>query len=248
MDSLIAFRKLIDPGIIPPSIKKKVARLRPSSGSFYAFIGTRIDPASAGLTDANIIHFEYTDVNRVFASIAGRQESDPFPYYFVTSPSLKDPDHRHAPDGCHTLEVISGLGYEHPFTPWSGTQSRGRGGDYLRLKNRIGMSLVRSAERYIPGLSSELDYVEFATPLSNEYWVNSFGGEFRARTDPGPIRPRTFLRLHDRHRRTFCGGSRRHLRGRVELHGLRRLGRRQGRRVSRLTMRPRYHDSCHSLI
>ncbi|MCF8145289.1 MAG: NAD(P)/FAD-dependent oxidoreductase [Deltaproteobacteria bacterium] len=176
VDPLIAFQKLVDPGIIPRSIKKKVARLRPSAGSFYAFIGTRIDPAAAGLTDANIIHFEYTDVNRTFASIDGRQGSDPFPYYFVTSPSLKDPDHRHAPDGCHTLEIISGLGYEHPFTPWSGTRSRGRGGEYLRLKNQIGMSLVRSAERYIPGLSSELDYVEFATPLSNEYWVNSFGG------------------------------------------------------------------------
>jgi phytoene dehydrogenase-like protein len=38
------------------------------------------------------------------------------------------------------------------------------------------MSLVQSAERYIPDLGSNLDYVEFATPLSNEYWVNSVSG------------------------------------------------------------------------
>jgi all-trans-retinol 13,14-reductase len=194
VDPLIAFRNLIDPGIIPRSVKKKVARLRPSSGSFYAFIGTCIDPAAAGLTDANIIHFEYTDVNRTFASIAARQKSDPFPYYFLTSPSLKDPDRRHAPDGCCAIEIISGLGYEHPFTRWSGTRSRERGREYFRLKDQIGMSLVRSAERYIPDLSSHLDYVEFATPLSNEYWVNSFnGGNFGPEQTPDQFGPGRFV-------------------------------------------------------
>ena len=194
VDPLIAFRQLIDPEIIPRAIKKKVAGLQPSGGSFYAFIGTRMDPTAAGLTDANIIHFEYTDVNRTFAAVADRQTSDSFPYYFITSPSLKDPDHRYAPDGCHTLEIISGLGYDHPFTPWSGTQSRKRGKDYSRLKNQIGMSLVQSAERHIPDLGSNLDFVEFATPLSNEYWVNSVsGGNFGPEQSPAQFGPGRFF-------------------------------------------------------
>ena len=185
---------LIDPGMIPRPTKKKVAGLQPSGGSFYAFIGTRMDPAVAGLTDANIIHFEHTDVNRTFAAVADRQASDPFPYYFITSPSLKDPGHRYAPDSCHTLEIISGLGYDHPFTPWSGTQSRRRGEDYSRLKKQIGMSLVRSAERYIPDLGSNLDFVEFATPLSNEYWVNSVsGGNFGPEQTPAQFGPGRFF-------------------------------------------------------
>jgi all-trans-retinol 13,14-reductase len=112
----------------------------------------------------------------------------------VTSPSLKDPDRRHAPDGCYAIEIISGLGYDHPFTPWSGTRSRERDREYFRLKNQIGMSLVRSAERYIPDLSCHLDYVEFATPLSNEYWVNSFnGGNFGPEQTPDQFGPGRFV-------------------------------------------------------
>ena len=103
-------------------------------------------------------------------------------------------NHRYAPDGCHTLEIISGLGNDHPFTPWSGTQSRRRGEDYSRLKNRIGMSLVRPAERYIPDLGSNLDFVEFATPLSNEYWVNSVsGGNFGPEQTPAQFGPGRFF-------------------------------------------------------
>ena len=113
----------------------------------------------------------------------------------------------------YPIEIISGLGYEHPFTPWPGTRSRERVGEYLRKKNQIGMRLLRSAERHIPDLGSHLDYVEFATSLSNEYWVNSFNGEISALNRPGPIRPRMFCQLYGGHRMTFCGGGRRHSAG-----------------------------------
>jgi len=73
-----------------------------------------------------------------------------------------------------------------PFLPWTGTRSRQRGEAYDHLKNRLGMQLVRSAERYLPGLSDHLEYVEFATPLSSEYWVNSFqGANFGLEQTPG---------------------------------------------------------------
>jgi phytoene dehydrogenase-like protein len=33
-----------------------------------------------------------------------------------------------------------------------------------------------AAERYIPALSQHIDFVEYATPLSNKYWVNAVRG------------------------------------------------------------------------
>ncbi|MCF8130025.1 MAG: NAD(P)/FAD-dependent oxidoreductase [Deltaproteobacteria bacterium] len=176
-DPIITFRKLIDSALIPKPLAKKVARLRPSAGAFYAFIGTSLDLSATQLSDANIIHFDYMDVNRCFETLQERDETDPFSYYFLTSPSLKDPQGPHAPQGHHTLQIISGFGFgRHPFLPWTGTRSRQRGDAYDHLKNRLGMQLVRSAERYLPGLGDHLEYVEFATPLSSEYWVNSFQG------------------------------------------------------------------------
>jgi phytoene dehydrogenase-like protein len=176
VDPLIAFRQLIDPQIIPRAIKKKIARMTPSAGAFYAFIGTSLDLPAAGMTDANIIHYADMDINRNFAAISERKTSDPFPYYFITSPTLKDPGGGHAPEGRHSLEIISGVGHDHMFKPWSGIASRKRGDAYNRLKEETGMNLIRSAERYLPGLHRNLDFVEFATPLSNAYWVNSFEG------------------------------------------------------------------------
>jgi all-trans-retinol 13,14-reductase len=194
VDPLIAFRRIIDPEIIPRGIKKKIARMKPSAGAFYAFIGTSLDLNAAGITDANTIHYTHMDVNRNFAAITERRMSDPFPYFFITSPSLKDPHSSHAPAGRQCLEIISGLGHDHAFKPWSGLASRKRGAEYNRLKEEAGFNLIRSAERYIPGLSRHLEYVEFATPLSSAHWVNSFEGcNFGPDQTPDQFGPGRFL-------------------------------------------------------
>ena len=51
-----------------------------------------------------------------------------------------------------------------------------RGPEYEALKERIGQRLIAAAERHIPGLSTHLDVVEYATPLSNQYWANAVRG------------------------------------------------------------------------
>jgi all-trans-retinol 13,14-reductase len=194
VDPAIAFRQIIDPTLIPRATQKKVARMKPSVGSIYAFIGTSRDPATTGMTDANIIHYDHTDVNQTFNAVNQRATLAPFPYFFITSPSCKDPSQHNGTQSGHTIEILSGLGNQHPFSAWSGTPSRKRGKDYLTLKNQIGMCLVKSAERYLPDLSQHLDYVEFATPLSNEYWVNSYqGGNFGPEQSPKQFGPGRFF-------------------------------------------------------
>jgi phytoene dehydrogenase-like protein len=51
-----------------------------------------------------------------------------------------------------------------------------RGEEYETLKKKFGLRLVKAAERYIPTLSEHMECVEYATPLSNEYWVNAVRG------------------------------------------------------------------------
>jgi len=194
-DPLITFRRLVDPAIMPRALKRKVKRLRPSTGALYAFVGTEMNPARAGLSDANLFYFQYTDLNRCFETLQARKNTDSFPYYFITSPTLKDPSGGHAPHGYHTLQIISGFGHNHPFVQWSGTTpSRQRGEAYDSLKRQIGMQLIRSAERHIPELSLHLNHVEFATPLTNAYWVNSYqGANFGLEQTPDQFGPRRFF-------------------------------------------------------
>jgi all-trans-retinol 13,14-reductase len=194
-DPVITLGKLVNSQLVPSKIRKKVQHLRPSIGGFYAFIGTDLDLPSLGITDANIHHHEGFDVNRTYEIMTSSSLPETVASYFMTSPSVKDPQGEHAPPGRHTIEIFTGISYS-VFEKWRNSPSMKRGEEYDILKERIGKRLVKAAERYIPNLSEHLDHVEYATPLSNEYWVNAVkGGIFGPEQTPdqtGPGRFSTF--------------------------------------------------------
>jgi all-trans-retinol 13,14-reductase len=175
-DPAITLGKLVDPEMLPAKIKKKAMVLRPSQGSFYAFIGTDLDLPSIGITDNNITYYDSYDINKIFEIQVAPNPPEVFPNFFITSPSVKDPDGGHAPEGFHNLGIFTwAINYD-LFKQWGGLPSMKRGKEYMTIKQRIGDRLINSAERYIPDLSNHIDIVEYATPLSNEFWVNAVRG------------------------------------------------------------------------
>jgi len=69
-----------------------------------------------------------------------------------------------------------------------------RGEEYKALKEKIGERLIAAAEQYIPTLSQHIDFVEYATPLSNEYWVNAVrGGNYGPDQTPDQMRTGRFI-------------------------------------------------------
>jgi phytoene desaturase len=175
-DPVITLGKLVNPELIPSKIRKKVTGLRPSEGSFYAFIGTDLDLPSVGITDTNITYYDSYDINKIFENLLAPNPPEVFPNFFITSPSVKDPDGGHAPEGFHTLGIFTWAISYNIFKKWAGLPSMKRGEEYKALKKKIGDRLIISAEKYVPGLSSHIDIVEYATPLSNEYFVNAVRG------------------------------------------------------------------------
>jgi phytoene dehydrogenase-like protein len=191
-DPVVTLGKLIDPQIVPSKIRKKVRLLRPSVGAFYAFIGTDLDIPSLGITDVNIHHHEDFDVNRAYEIMSAPTVQETVPFYLITSPSVKDPEGGHAPPGRHVVEVLTWISYS-VFEKWADSPSMKRGEEYEALKRKIGERLVKAAERYIPNLSEHLDHVEYATPLSNEYWVNAVrGGSYGPEQTPDQMGPGRF--------------------------------------------------------
>jgi phytoene dehydrogenase-like protein len=171
-DPVITLDRLVNPQIVPSKVQNKVKRLRPSIGAFYAFVGTDLDLPSLGITDANIHHHEDFDVNRLYQVMNAPSPPETVPFYYITSPSVKDPQGGHAPPGRHVIEMLTWINYS-VFEKWSNSPSMKRGEEYEALKRTIGKRLVKAGERYIPNLSEHLDHIEYATPLSNEYWVNA---------------------------------------------------------------------------
>lgn len=191
-DPVITLGELVDPELVPSRIKRKVTQLRPSGSAFYAFIGTDLDLYSLGVTDANIIHYSGYDINNIYEQSLGPAPPEDFQSFFITSPSVKDPHGGHAPKGHETLEIITGANYD-VFKRWANLPSRKRGEEYQALKEKIGEGLIATAERYIPDLSHHLDFVEYATPLSNEYRVNAVrGGLYGPDQTPDQVGPGRF--------------------------------------------------------
>jgi all-trans-retinol 13,14-reductase len=175
-DPVITLGQLMNPQIVPSRIQKKVQRLRPSTGAFYAFIGTDLDLPALGISSASIHHSEQFDINKTYEALGTPTPQEGLPgYCFITSPSVKDPDGGHAPKGHHTVEIVTFVDY-HVFEKWADSPPMKRGDEYKALKEKIGEGLVKAAERYIPNLSGHLDCVEYATPLTSEYWVNAVRG------------------------------------------------------------------------
>jgi phytoene dehydrogenase-like protein len=187
VDPSITLGQLTDPQLVPLKIRRKAGRLRPSMGACCAFLGTDLDLPALGVTRANIHHHEDWDVNKVYEELNAVTRQEQVPYGFITSSSIKDPQGVHAPPGHHTIEIVTPAGYG-GFEQWANLPATKRGEAYNALKERIGRQQVAMAERYIPGLAQHLDYAEYATPLSSEYWVGAVrGGMYGPEHTPGQM-------------------------------------------------------------
>lgn len=208
VDPSLTIAELITPAErVPARLRKKAQRLKPSDGAFYAFIGTSLDLKALGVSDANLIHINGYDLNAIIQRLTAPRVPDQIPYFFLTSPSVKDPQGGHAPNGYHSLQVITGTSYK-LFEKWSHLPSGRRGRQYESLKRQIGMRLIHEVERYVPGLSDHITQLTFATPLTNEYWVGARkGGNFGPDQTPSQVGPGRFIDCSTGIRGLFLTGA-----------------------------------------
>ncbi len=153
--------------------RRKAPGLTPSLSAFCVFLATDLDLAEHGITDANIWHYRNPDVDAVYDQVYRGRLPDP-PAFFLTAPTLKDPDSGRAPEGIHTLELIT-MAIPEPWERWLDTRSMRRGEEYLAGKEAIADRLIAEVERYVPGLSRHLVHKESATPATVWHFVRSRG-------------------------------------------------------------------------
>jgi len=171
-DPLITYEKILDPSLVPTSIRKKVKNTKYSIGAFYSFVGTDIDLKACGLSDANLNHHATIDFDSEYEQNLSIDAPSIPSSFGAISTTLKNPDGKHAPSGKHTLEIMTLTNFA-PFKKWADKPSTKRGEEYENLKRELGLQLLGKLEQYIPNLTKHLDFVEFATPLTNLYWVNA---------------------------------------------------------------------------
>jgi len=172
-DAVITFRDLVGTPHLPRSLRKKTAATRASFGSICLFIGTDIDIAAAGMTDANIWHYPSVDIDRAYEPLF-RGDFGPDEFFFLSSPSLKD-EGAGAPPGHHTLELVTLAPFE-PFARFTGLPTMKRGEAYEDLKRRIGERYLAAAEKFVPGLRGRTPIFEVGTPATNVTFAGAKDG------------------------------------------------------------------------
>ena len=185
--------ELFHPELGLERLQAKARAMRPSVGAFYAFVGLDVDLKARGKIGRHVAHSDTMDVEAAWqVMLADRVPDEPSMFLF-TSPTLKDPEGTYAPEGHTAREILTMASYR-PWSRWAHQPSRRRGKEYQEAKERFGRALLRKAQRYLPELADHLAFVEFATPLTNEYWVAApAGGCYGPDQIPGQVGPGRFL-------------------------------------------------------
>lgn len=149
----------------------KAKRARYSIGSVCVFVGTSQQPAEFGLDDANIWNYPSYDLDSLYQPVFEGRQMEKMAF-FLSVPTLKDPNANHAPEGKHTVELITFAPWK-AFEAWSGQQVLKRDAEYMKLKNQVGKRLLVAAEKYFPGLEANAEVIEISSPLTNSSFANT---------------------------------------------------------------------------
>lgn len=151
-------------------MRRKVDKTTQSLGTICAFIGTDLQPQEFGMDDTNIWCYPSYDIDACYQPAFDGRVSEDAPF-FLTVPTLKDPEGSHAPAGKHTVQLIT-CAANKPFERWQHQPVLKRDAEYMQLKSDLGMALIKRAERFIPGLRDHMEVCEFSTPLTNTAFAN----------------------------------------------------------------------------
>lgn len=187
-DPAITFSKLIPSG--PGNReRKKAQRTEYSVGLFSVFCAVDLDLKKMGYDSGNFWWYRNGDVNGLYEQLETLVPQKSVDGLFLTITSLKDPKPgKHH----HTIEMFTFVRHS-AFKKWESTQQGERGADYEAFKESIGNLMIAAADEIIPGLSKALTFKSVATPLSNDFYCETFqGAPYGCAKTPWQVGPFSF--------------------------------------------------------
>lgn len=174
-DPGMTWGRLLEPGQVPPRLRRRVRQLRYSVSTLSLFLAVDMDLRAAGLDSGNIWYSRTPDIDAAY-EVAQRSDLshlEAIPGLFFNVTTLKDPTLRR--DGLHTIEALA-LASPDAFARWRDTDPAHRPEDYAAMKEFLAEKILDEIETFVPGLRERVVFRTLGTPLTNIHYLHATRG------------------------------------------------------------------------
>jgi len=221
-DPAVAFGKLLGKEHCVAELRK-VGKMEWSTSFISCFCVVDMPLRAMGYDSGNYWWYRTADLDGIYRRMERELPGAQVDALFVAVSSLKDPAamqprtpersegtrlrNETGGDGPHTLEMFTFVPYE-PFAKWRESAQGQRAPEYEELKRWLGAKMVAAAENVIPGFSRHLRLCEIGTPLTNDFYCESYrGAAYGTAKTPWQLGPFSFSQRCGVDHLHFCGAS-----------------------------------------
>lgn len=160
-DSFSTLTGLLDDEALKAGYRRKMAPLEKSISAFQVYLGLKVPAKTLGMDRFMFFVTGTYDHNHSFdASLRGD-----YAFSVISAVDHSRADQTLAPQGKGTLVIFTLDSYAN----WQGLDAQA----YKKKKDQVAQILIKRVEKYLPGLSDNIEVMETATPMTMERFGSS---------------------------------------------------------------------------